>query len=842
MSLEPSTHRWLTGRCVLFAGLLLAATMLTALVTLFVQERRHMVSEQLDRNELYARVLEDHVSRSIETAAVSLANLASNVAKQGPGVDAMKPSALTQMLASLPQLRAVAALDLQGHVLASSERADVGKQIDLKLFGPLPVEGRDGLGPYVTGRGLSDAALDSPGPTPVSRPVGFIPMLRRVKSLNGELLLVAVIHPEGLANQMRRIISDPASHILLTGLDGRLYTDTNTDTDTDTDTDTMHSHIGESLRGHPAFHDYLPHIEHASYRGAGVDSGEQIVAFRVSRTRPLVVLVERSLASMVDAWYLAWLWRMFVVGLLVLAVAVLTWTAARTFRAREWVRHRLDLSQAEVTRRRHELGVIVRSVQELLFRTDADGVLTFVNGYRPATSGLSDAVVGSRFEALVKPDERASVRAMFDTQGRSDDVRSATITFGTGGERARRFDIAAVPLYENGHVVGFAGSAVDITEHEEAQARLADQLAFSALLLELSPLPTAMYDPEGRYITVNRAWQEYAGPGNEVIPGDKMGRAMSPQEVRLNAASDRALVDRGGRLQFEAAINHLDGSRRDLLINKVVVPGQDGKPQGILCTFMDLTELRTAARATQDARAAAEESLRAKSEFIANISHELRTPLQAIIGFSELGTLPGRSPDRLVLMFPDILAAGRRMLALVNDLLDVSKLDSAVGMICLEPIDLRPLLREVLRELQPLLTARQLTVDSDLPAVPLMALADPVRFQQVIRNVLANAIKFSPIGRAIELVAQARNDDNDKHGAHITVRDHGPGIPSLELEQIFEAFVQSSVTRDGSGGTGLGLAISRKIISAHGGSMRAENMPDGGSRFHIHLPPLGNPD
>ena len=838
MSLELPTNRWLTGRCVLFAGLLLAATMLTALVTLFVQERRHMVSEQLARNELYARVLEDHVSRTIETAAVSLANLASDVAKQGPGDNAMNPSALTQMLAGLPQLRAVAALDLQGRVLASSEPADVGKQIDLKILGPLPAEGLVGLGPNVAGRGLSHAARDSPARAAPPLPVSFIPLLRRVKTPDVDLLLVALVHTEGLANQMRLITSDPGSHIMLTGLDGLLYTDT------ETHTDTTHSHVGQSLRDHPAFHDYLPRTEHASYRGIGVDPGEQIVAFRVSRTRPLVVLVERSLESVHNMWSQARLSRLLIACAFVLTVLALSWTAARTLRTRERVRQRLDLSQAEVTRRRHELGVIVRSVQELLFRTDADGVLTFVNGYRSATSGLSDAVVGSSVEALVKPDERASVRSMFDTQGHSDDVRSATVTFAAGCKRARRFDIAVVPLFENGRVVGFAGSAVDITDREEAQARLADQLAFSALLLELSPLPTAMYDSEGRYITVNRAWQEYAGPGNEVMAGDMMGRAMSPEEVRLNAASDRALLDRGGRLRFEAATNHLDGSRRDLVVNKVVVPGQDGQPQGILCTFMDVTELRTAARATQDARAAAEESSRAKSEFIANISHELRTPLQAIIGFSELGTLPGRSPDRLVLMFPDILAAGRRMLALVNDLLDVSKLDSAVGMICLEPIDLRPLLHEVLRELQPLLAARQLTVDTDLPAVPLMALADPVRFAQVIRNVLANAIKFSPIGRAIVLVAQVHGDDNHAQGpggAHVTVRDHGPGIPPLELEQIFEAFVQSSTTRDGSGGTGLGLAISRKIIAAHGGSIGAENPPDGGSRFRIYLPPVQTP-
>jgi len=839
MKSEAPTHGWLSCRIALFAGLSLAVTLLAVLVALFAQERQHAIDGQLDRNGLYARVLEDHVTRSIDTAANSLANLAAEVVEQRPGDKAMSSAALTQMLVSLPQLRAVAALDMQGHVLASSVPADVGRQIDLKIFGPLPAKGRDGLGLYVSGRGLGDAALDSPARPVATRTVGFIPLLRRVKGPDAELLLVALIHPEGLANQMRLIISDPTSHSMLTRLDGLLYTDT------DPDVDTAHLRIGRSLRDHPVFRDYLPRTEQASYRGVGVDPGEQTVAFRVSRTRPLVVLVERPLASVVGAWWRVQLWRMIFVGLSVLAIAALSWTAARTLRAREQVRHRLDLSQAEVARRTHELSVIVRSVQELLFRTDADGALTFVNRSGQVTAGgLSDAVIGCRFEALVRPDERASMRSMFDTQGRADDVRSATVTFGAAGDCTRRFDIAVVPLHENGHVTGFAGSAVDITEREEAQARLADQLAFSALLLELSPLPTAMYDLDGRYITVNRAWQEFQGEGCKVLLGVKIGFSLPPEEERNNAARDRELLKAGGRVHVETAITHPDGSRRDLLINKVVVPGQDGRPQGILCTFMDVTELRTAARATQEARAAAEESSRAKSEFIANISHELRTPLQAIIGFSELGTLPGRSPERLALMFPDILAAGRRMLGLVNNLLDISKIDSTVGAIHLEPTDLRPLLHEVLRELQPLFAARQLTVDADMPVVPLMALADPVRFAQVLRNVLTNTIKFSPIGTPIVLVAQARSDDHDKHacgGAHITVRDHGPGIPPLELEHIFEAFVQSSKTRDGSGGTGLGLTISRKIITAHGGSIRAENMPDGGSRFHINLPPMRIP-
>ena len=142
-------------------------------------------------------------------------------------------------------------------------------------------------------------------------------------------------------------------------------------------------------------------------------------------------------------------------------------------------------------------------------------------------------------------------------------------------------------------------------------------------------------------------------------------------------------------------------------------------------------------------------------------------------------------------------------------------------------------------ELQPLLEAKQIVIDAVLPVPPLPARVDPRRIQQVARNVLANAIKFAPAGSSIVLMAQIDPADSDNAGGvHLSVRDHGPGIPPGELEQIFESFVQSSYTKDGSGGTGLGLAICRKIMTAHGGTIWAENAAGGGSRFHIRLPPL----
>ena len=138
----------------------------------------------------------------------------------------------------------------------------------------------------------------------------------------------------------------------------------------------------------------------------------------------------------------------------------------------------------------------------------------------------------------------------------------------------------------------------------------------------------------------------------------------------------------------------------------------------------------------------------------------------------------------------------------------------------------------MVRELEPLLADRRLRVELGQEASPLVARVDPLRFQQVIRNVLANAIRFSPEGGVIDVHTAATAEGD----AQVAVLDRGPGIPPTELERIFEAFVQSSTTKDGSGGTGLGLAISRRIMTVLEGSVRAENRRGGGAAFHILVP------
>ena len=818
---------WLPSRAVLWAGGVLALLVAGAAAGFAVLEYREAYRAEQARGELMARVLEDHATRTVETAAVALSSISDLMASQQVGDATALGSGFNHALVGLPFLRSVAVIDHQGSVLASTAQNDYGRMIDPRRLGPWPEAGRDRLGGFLPGRSLGDLAGGARRPA-VPAGVGFIPLMRQVQMRSGEsLLLVALINPDAFSNHQALTLADDQAGALLTDDRGEVLAAT----------PSMPVPLGVRLADHPVFRSYLPATEHASYRGVGARREPQVVSFRVSRTRPLVVLVEGPQSEVVAAWFQAMRGISLVAGAALLFLMAMTLTAWRGLRSREATRQLLDEAQAEVVQRERELSITIRSVQELIFRTDTEGIITFVNARWQAVVGTSaQAAMGRRLRDLVIPEQRETVNALFSTKADTG-VRSAQVTVaGDRPEQGRHFAVAVVPLQAGGQIVGFAGSASDVTDRVVAQQKLQTQLAVSALMLEISPLPLSMLDVQGRYLSVNQAWEDFTGHRRADVIGKPAASYLGEQEAALHDAKDRELLAQGGRMRHEASVMHRDGSRRDVVLIKVVVPGDAGKAAGILCVLMDVSEFRAAERATREARDAAEEASRAKTEFIANISHELRTPLQSILGFSELGVSRAREHARLASMFGEINTSGKRMLALVNDLLDVAKIESTVGTFHLERADLRPLLREVAAELAPLVAQRQLQLDLLLSTLPLLAKVDPLRFQQVARNVLANAIKFSPLQGRIEL----RGETTAAGEIHLSVADQGLGIPAAELEHVFDAFVQSSQTKDGSGGTGLGLAICRKILKAHGGRIHAENRPGGGTVFHIHLPARGS--
>jgi signal transduction histidine kinase len=237
------------------------------------------------------------------------------------------------------------------------------------------------------------------------------------------------------------------------------------------------------------------------------------------------------------------------------------------------------------------------------------------------------------------------------------------------------------------------------------------------------------------------------------------------------------------------------------------------------------------------AKAEAEAANQAKSEFLANMSHELRTPLHGILSFASFGIKKHASakPEKLLDYFNRIKQSGSILLELLNDLLDLAKLESRRATFAFEPADVRTLIRSVIGELDVLVSERNLKIRQETSEFEGRIILDPDKIKQVLRNLLDNAIKFSPAGGTIE-VGLARVQDL----VRVSVRDQGPGIPPDELEAVFDKFVQSSKTKTGAGGTGLGLAICHEIVAAHRGRIWAQNRPEGGATFSFEIPLSGN--
>jgi len=236
----------------------------------------------------------------------------------------------------------------------------------------------------------------------------------------------------------------------------------------------------------------------------------------------------------------------------------------------------------------------------------------------------------------------------------------------------------------------------------------------------------------------------------------------------------------------------------------------------------------------------------AKSEFLANMSHELRTPMHAILGFVDLGRRRAdkTSDPKLNQYFARIDESGQRLLSLIGELLDLSKLDAGKSALQTTSFNALELVRQVLGQLESLQLERQLQIDIDCQLADPVIDADEKRITQVICNLLSNAIKFSPEAGTIRIVLAASDlpagrradDSGSRPGLSISFIDQGVGIPAAEIESIFDKFVQSSATKNGAGGTGLGLAICRAIVTQHRGTIVARNNPGQGASFIVTLP------
>ena len=381
---------------------------------------------------------------------------------------------------------------------------------------------------------------------------------------------------------------------------------------------------------------------------------------------------------------------------------------------------------------------------------------------------------------------------------------------------------------------------LDITETRLHKRELADEAERRRILMERSRDGIVILEEDGGVYDSNVTFAEMLGYSFEEV------RRLTVADWDFLHPRERLVemlrgVDEKGQ-HFETKHRRKDGSVFDVEINTNAA-GFGGRKL-IFCVCRDITERKQADEALRQAlekarilQTAAEQANRAKSAFLANMSHEIRTPLNAVLGFASILERDGGLSEAQAEQVRTINRSGRHLLKLINDILDMSRIESGQLELNTATFCLHDLLNDMEMMFRSRANAKGLHLLIERQeSVPRHATGDEAKLRQILVNLLGNAVKFTKTG-GVAVRARADKDDGEQNVVRflVEIEDTGPGIPEKDLEYIFDAFRQSEAGRD-AGGTGLGLSISYSIINKLGGSIRFESEIGQGTEFVIHLP------
>ncbi len=407
-------------------------------------------------------------------------------------------------------------------------------------------------------------------------------------------------------------------------------------------------------------------------------------------------------------------------------------------------------------------------------------------------------------------------------------------------------ELSIVPIREaSGRVIQHLGVLHDVTERVRAAERLriSEELYRSVAATISDGLIVA--GPDGRILACNSSAAETLASDAAALTG----RRLSELGFRLHDAQDRPLtpadhpvyrVLRGGEAvrEMPLVVHRPDGAvLRVLLTARALSPGGDSNALSCLVTFRDVTGQQAAAQALLD-KQAAELASRAKSEFLSRMSHEMRTPLNAVIGFTQLLRMqPEGSPSKVAEYADHILRASEHLLGLVNEVLDLQRVEE--GRAALEPraIELAPFLDSTLELLRPAAEAAGIALSSQIPPGHWVE-ADERCLRQVLMNMVSNAVKYNRPGGWV-LVSLL---DAPEGRCTIAIEDTGSGLTDEQLARLFQPFERLGHETTGIEGSGLGLVITRSLIEQMGGSVSLSSVPGAGTLARIELPAADSPD
>ncbi len=404
-----------------------------------------------------------------------------------------------------------------------------------------------------------------------------------------------------------------------------------------------------------------------------------------------------------------------------------------------------------------------------------------------------------------------------------------------GGVRVQTFILS--PIFDADGRVHFIDVIIrpDIADSMHLQHERDDALMLMTALFDASGMSIIVTDHHGRIVRVNDMFLKEYGWKRDDLLGEDFLLILPPEDHALSKRLHSAFIDHGRQGSRDVQLVRRDGSVADVIITTALLELSQ-KRRFMVSTIRDVTERKHMMNSMKRAKEEADTANRAKSAFLANMSHELRTPLNAIIGFSELmknhlfGPLNNPKYEEYM---ADIHFSSRHLLDIINDVLDMSKIEAGR----VELIESEVAIGEVLDSVARIMNDRALTqsvkldflVDKSLPHIK----ADQRLLRQILINLVSNGVKFSPAGKSVKVRASVLPD---KH-MRIAVEDEGCGIPADKLKIVLEPFGQVNDPPHSAGqGTGLGLPLAKAMTELHGGRLTLESHEGKGTKVYIDFP------
>ena len=475
---------------------------------------------------------------------------------------------------------------------------------------------------------------------------------------------------------------------------------------------------------------------------------------------------------------------------------------------------------------------LVENAPDIISTIDIDYTVQFINRLPSEVDLTADNIVGNSVFDFLTEEHHDGFRKACQYVSETGEVADYEVQ---GKLSGNWYSSWVAPITRDEEMVGFIVTSRNITDKRQSETKLQESEERLRRAVLNAPLPIMIHAEYGDIILISRTWTELTGYTSDEMRtvSDWLGKANSEMSEKIQESLLQVNQDKGRTALQQYEIMTKSGEKQIWEFSSSLLSIQPDGQRIIITMALDNTDRIKAQRAMQSAKESAEYANRAKSDFLTNMSHELRTPLNAIIGFAEIlrDEIVGPINHDQQECINDIRMSGQHLLEMINDILDLSKIEAGKMLLQLETFAIIEVVEEVKTIINALAHKKNIEVNLTFNRNKTIE-ADRVKVKQIFYNLLSNAVKFTPDGGKITIQFNITPTD-----LQVKVIDTGIGIAEEEQTKLFAPFTQIDASKSRRyGGTGLGLAVTQRLIELHGGEISVTSEEKKGSTFSFNIP------